>query len=460
MIAIVILGLGLIMVATMFPVAWSRARTLSEATMQQSITDNAEVVVENLTRVSGAPSGSVLTYATSFEGDLQFDLSGFPVRACEKPPYDSDPFSRVVSDTWVHALNLETLLIAPGTGEPRVGEEPWALADPDGVLRLLKKNLDGNPPTSPATQFLAATFFSPRIDVSERVFPPLGPRPPALPATPATAAALARWDEQVTSSRFSWAVFHRLRSLRCFDIARPDYGAARTFDMFYVTLRRPQPTHRYARQDPGFTPNPCTLATAATAPRAIDPKLDVVFPIAWRVQVQFPPSAPAGSIVQRWTDDTRTTLTGDETGVPTEIEVPAPTLASNIPVGVMFVQMFPPGTQFIDEITGQVYRVVKRRVIGNEGEKAVLTLDREVVFEDLNLPEIAELCGAVYNPPLVDPRCDCDPTRLIDEELLRAVWVFPPPVEPGRGASDLPVFDGNSPVVGIDVRTLTVAPVQ
>ena len=37
MIGITILGLGMVMVATIFPVAWNRARTLSEYTVQRTV---------------------------------------------------------------------------------------------------------------------------------------------------------------------------------------------------------------------------------------------------------------------------------------------------------------------------------------------------------------------------------------------------------------------------------------
>ena len=44
-------------------------------------------------------------------------------------------------------------------------------------------------------------------------------------------------------------------------------------------------------------------------------------------------------------------------------------------------------------------------------------------------------------------------------ERIRTVWVFPPPVAPRTVASDrIPVWDGPQPVVGIDVRTMTINP--
>jgi len=118
----------------------------------------------------------------------------------------------------------------------------------------------------------------------------------------------------------------------------------------------------------------------------------------------------------------------------------------------MLVRMFPAGTQFIDEISGRVYRVVQRRITGEEGEKAFLTLDREVLFEDLDLPAGYPWCmgGCISGTPPPDP-----------QELLRTVWVFPPPAQPRQSASEkYPLFEGRTPVVGIDVRTLVTSPIS
>ena len=95
----------------------------------------------------------------------------------------------------------------------------------------------------------------------------------------------------------------------------------------------------------------------------------------------------------------------------------------------MLAQMFQRGTPFIDEISGEVYEVIKYR-IAPDGRKAYLTLDREITVEDLELP------GGTN---------DLDP-----EEQLRTIWVFPPPVQAVRAGEDVPVFEGPQPVVGIE----------
>jgi hypothetical protein len=281
--------------------------------------------------------------------------------------------------------------------------------------------------------------------------------------SPAAGPALDQWNEQLSTRRFCWAVLHRLRGsvgpaepqvppteAKAAELAAEAaaaIGTARTFDMYYVTLRRPQSTNRYARQevDERLLPNPYVFDRnePPVVPAAMKAENDVMFPVPWRVQVQFPPP-PTLLASKTATDPARR-----PTGVPTEIQVPPGTLPTES--AVMLVQMFPTGTRFVEEITGDIYRVVKRRVTGDSGEKAFLTLDREVTVEDLDLPASdprCELCGPVDpDNPYADP-----------EELLRTIWVFPPPASPERSRDTIPVFDGSSPVVNIDVRTVSLAP--
>jgi hypothetical protein len=215
-------------------------------------------------------------------------------------------------------------------------------------------------------------------------------------------------------------------------------GTTRTFDMYYVTLRRSKPTNRYARQDPvAGIPNPFSFDSAipAVQPVALAAVNDVMFPVAWRVQMEFLAALP---------------LAAYRTGIPTEVRVPPEDIIGE--TARMLVQMFPAGAQFVDEITGNIYRVAKRRIVDDKGEKSVLTLDREIVVEYLDLPP-------------GDPRCGvpdvCKPGTLVADELLRTVWVFPPPVDrsqPGGETTPTPTFDGPSPVVGIEAGSLSISP--
>lgn len=272
---------------------------------------------------------------------------------------------------------------------------------------------------------------TPQVRVWQRLYPPMEPPPRA--DSPDFETTLAQWNEKLATRRFSWAVLHRLRSrvgparlptgvtpsaAQSDELVRQAaaaMGSTRTFDVYYVTLRRPRPTNRYAQQDPNPAgiPNPFVFdrTVPPVPPAAKTEENDVMFPVAWRVQVQLPRSlayrtAPAGS--------------GREpTGIPTEMDIPVDGIAGK--PAAMLVSMFPPATTFVDEIEGHVYRVVKRRIVDNLGEKAKLTLDREVVQEDIDIP-------------LNDPRCEnCTNTDWNNdpdpEELRRTVWVFPPAVD-------------------------------
>ena len=97
MIAIVILGLGLVMVATMFPIALGRARTLSEFTRQTAIANAAETTIGMLAQVDG-----LTLNAATFAGDLVYD-------APPPPPNLNSVGLMARSDTRVHLLHMENL---------------------------------------------------------------------------------------------------------------------------------------------------------------------------------------------------------------------------------------------------------------------------------------------------------------------------------------------------------------
>jgi len=476
MIAIVILGLGLVMVGTIFPVAWDRARTLSEYTMEQAASSGAQTTLASLLRPAShslieirsddvpipPPPPRVLNEELrltggSLAGDMFFD--------------PTLPGILAFSDTSVHALDVENILfISTGSTVATVAENPWDLEDPGNPPgtnqivqdRFVKVNYpNAVNPRNRGKAFPKQLFYGydddvkdyvhPQVSVWQRLYPPME-APPAAD-DPDFEKKLDQWNEKLTTRRFCWAVLHRLRSrVGPSPLAPPDeqvrqaaaaMGTTRTFDMYYVTLRRSKSTNRYARQDPdpNRIPNPFSFVNPpiTVEPAALPSDQDVMFPVAWRVQVQLPKSlaydsAPAGS--------------GKEpTRVSTEIQVPADGI-TGIPAALL-VSMFPSGTMFVDEIQGHIYRVTKRRIVDALGEKAMLTLDREIVQEDIEIPLGDSRCAACT---------DTDWTKVPDlEELLRTVWVFPPSVDryqPG----DMPTFDGPSPVVDIEVGALSISP--
>src|SRR5262249_36903096 len=131
MIAIVILGLGLIMVATMFPVAWDRARKLNEQSLTPNVTANAKINLSSilhcatLTRAALSPKILtrpvwVLSYG-SFAGDLFYDprlVTPNEVQTCREE-YSILSYS----DSRVHSLNVENFLTTPAaTASPIIAE--------------------------------------------------------------------------------------------------------------------------------------------------------------------------------------------------------------------------------------------------------------------------------------------------------------------------------------------------
>ncbi|MEK6676161.1 MAG: prepilin-type N-terminal cleavage/methylation domain-containing protein [Planctomycetota bacterium] len=433
MIAIVILGLGMIMVATLFPVAWTRAKELSESTNLTTINDVSEATMKSLAFVCGpGKDGSM------FAGDntWYFDKN------------QGKDLLVAYSDTRVHVLNMENLLVSnldvPGMRQI-VSEQPWKT--PGGAAypyRLDGTKLAIDPLDYPefAEQRL---YVSARVSSESRVHPPIRTR-----ANRDFAMPDVEWDELLDGRRFTWAVLHRLRKgvgptnilagglrdqpnnvrLKNLDEAQAARSLRRDFDLYYVLLRRPQALTRYVQQDadPDYTPNPYDLPEKASIPYALPPENDVALPVPWRVHLLF-----RGPFTVR-------ALTGP-TNIPSEVEVNP----LDFPTHAMLIDLFPPGAFFVDEISGNMYRVEKRRLAGLDNTQALLTLDREIFLEDIDLP-------------IDDPRCESGHLSLDPCEQVRAVWVFPPPVKSTRKLNGEPIFEGQQPVVGINIRSFSVIP--
>jgi hypothetical protein len=202
MIGIMILGLGLVMVATMFPVAWDRARTLNEQTIQQTVVASAHATVKSLVRVS-SPSAAD---ASSFFGDLVFSDAGIqhPITAC-CPDF--------LADTWVHALNVENIqIVDPIVAARRFVPPRNPPPDPqylDGPWRLEAPAFD-NVRVGYVLDLVENSYFRAQVRFHQQVYPPMARRENVDDDGVFTDADV-RWDEALDSRRFSWAVFHRLR---------------------------------------------------------------------------------------------------------------------------------------------------------------------------------------------------------------------------------------------------------
>lgn len=443
MIAIVILGLGMVLVATMFPVAWSRARRLTEQTREVAVSQAASTTMQLLARVDG-----LNTEGSAFEGDMLFNNNVMPKELW------------TYSDTRVHYLHMENLRIemrgfVPDRSTPWSSWAPWRLtpyesASPRALAPSFPTDLAGDEcESTDPSPFCFNSFITPQVRFEQRIYPPLRPR--MAEATKHTGEfdpmiQDRQWDDALDTRRFVWGVFHRLRER--FDPATyssgdPEQQAiahaddARKIDLYYVTLRRTEATQRFARQDdnPEYLPSPFLLEPVASKfPRPLSPDQDVVLPEPWRVQIQLQKNSMA--------------FAAASSGIPTVVQVPPDGAPAN--VAVMLVQMFQRGSQFIDEESGQVYRVADVRLSG-AGDKAYLTLDREITVEDVNRPAFENAAGDPYCAP-------CNVDRLDDEELLRTVWIFPPPVLPGEVGTGVRYFDGLQPVVGIQIQQLTIVP--
>jgi prepilin-type N-terminal cleavage/methylation domain-containing protein len=172
MIAIVILGFGMIMVATLFPVGWERARQLSEYTMRQTVVGNAHTLMTLMARVDG-----LREVGSSFAGDMIVRYNG------GAPPFPVIPF--YLSDARVHALNMENLLVESHTLVPE--------SDPNNPHR--QELVVPIFPDSPDP-----LFIHPQIDFEDRVYPPLRRRISQSFSMPDPL-----WDEALDDRRFAVA---------------------------------------------------------------------------------------------------------------------------------------------------------------------------------------------------------------------------------------------------------------
>ncbi len=406
MIAIVILGLGMLMVATMFPVAWTRARDMSEFTTQTTVGNNGAFVMEMQTVVT-LPDGSVTS--PSFIGDVD-------------PATDSarDPALPLVHQ--VHMWN-QFATNPGGTGAYKVeyeASDDYGAGWTDISMDTLHVPAGITPPYHPYTA------VNTMIGLEDRVLPPLPPRPVDTSLPP---ELRTHWDETVATRRFLWAAFNR------FDVTPTRRADVRSLTMYYVTLRRPESTNRYARQDPA-----AGVGLATRQPVALASTEDVRFPVPWLIHLD---------VRGNWDS----TIPGpqvalDPTGIPSEA------IAGGDSESKLIAQMLQKDSMLIDRLTGAVYTVKSHRYTKTGSDydyKAVVTLDREVQVADLD-----PLASGVVQ---VDMTADAaDPTAPVDTTngTIRPFWTFPPPIE-RFGDGDF-VFSGKQPVVGVEIRPLVKRP--
>ncbi len=479
MIAIVILGIGLLITSSMYPIAWFKARDVAEATVVPSCSSTADASARMMLDVNPVPNTDIVfdcTDSAFFPGDWYEDLPALhrPWRASLYP------------DTRVHPLNMGNYLagslqddeldpLVPGSKKRVVvADNGWRLDDnlkPRLGDALYVTALAATPPLSPATpNSQPPRPHWARISANARMFPPLPPRPldddPGLPL----------WKEQFELSRNCWAVFYRFSDMpgpsgstrstanECIDHGENPADPAcvravreveatlsrnRMLTMYYVTLQRPVDA-RYARQE-GFTftsGGGTWTRNPPNAPRAI-PEAEVALPVPWRIEATLTPST-----VQAIQNQV-TNPSAPPTGIPSEIIVEDPVLAA----------MLQKETYLIDDRTGQIFRVVSRR---EDASGVVFTLDGEYTADDvINEPDYEPFPKTAEENWLSwwnwhDWSCEEDPggpncsTYQENDPAQRFYWVFPPPVE--SVLDGMPTFDGTPPVVQIESRQLLIRP--
>jgi hypothetical protein len=417
LIAIVILGIGMLMAATMFPIAWSRARDLAEFTVQSSASEAAETTVRmlcNVANTAGVAGGALV--GTSFLGDQLYAV---------------DTASPPMADGRVHVLHVQNLLAEANASDAIVWDEwsrdtgaiaprPQESATLQALIQVDKTYgdlagtiVDVLPTVVPVSQ----------IEIHERMMPPMEPYPTGSP--PPDPVAFDRWETQFANRRFAWAVLYKFNSP---DAINGDDVRDMTF--YFVTLRRTQATHRYARQDDSLGANSNTMT-----PQALGPDEDMRLPVPWLVNLK---------IVGYWDSGTGATL--DFNNDPTRgIGIPSEAIANEggAEGGRLIAQMIQRGSVLVDYKRGAVYTVNEHRYTGTGTAydyEATLTLDREVVVADID-------SDAFNTPTTIEPDDD-----------NRDFWVFPPAVIRPSPDDAFPAFDGKQPVVSVVTRQMFFAP--
>ncbi len=408
MIAIVILGIGLLMAAVMFPVAWTRARELAEFTSQSTAANSAETTLRLLTKVQ-SPTDATPAGMTSFLGDYApMGVTAITSSRFVQPLHMENAYADrgVVTggdnfDTWgeLHLKDFDPMSTAAQADQVRI-------VNPILNQWLTNSTMPLNPPP-------------PQVAFHERFLPPL-PARPDVNGPPDN-----QWDARLASRRFAWSALHRLQNFA--EVTSPTAPRVMTFYVF--TLRLSGSGQRFARQDDQDLPP--TPNTMTAAPRALAASEDMQLPVPWLVSLQ---------VLGNW-DPVTGVPNADPRGVPSDA-IANPELLTG---GELIARMIQPGSVLVERITGSIFTAKRTEFIGdgnNYDQQARITLDREVLASEFWNGNMLIL-GAPGSPA----------------SDQREFWVFPPPVDRGATEDDeFPFFDGQQPVVGIEVRQMVFTP--
>jgi len=476
LIAVVILGIGLLITSSMFPIAWYKARDVAESAVIPSMANAGEVALELQCRPARPqfnPSSPVYT-SSFFPGDWFPAIAGAPDLAAVYP------------DTHVHVLNAGNYLA--DTGEDFIDDSGTLVPVADDGWKL-EDNLDYRMDNAPQAVWFrdhALYALGPQVRAHTRLALPLEARPLAVNNPEASVVNL--WEEKFELRRHCWAVLYKFNELpglsysvfaqdlngdgnpldpqdlaRKYQLAGQDLKQPRSVTAYIFTLKRPVGA-RYVRQlgyDPSSASSkPIDPAEPEAAPNTPSDPTDVRLPVPWRFEATLV-ALPSASVP----------------GVPSEIFVPyeAPSGKRNIMADVLDVDFV-----LLDDRTGQIFRITNRREnakpTGQTKVGVVFTLDHDyTVDETENVPnyepdlENSSITAAVrarYNWASIGEwqRTGCaDDSSLPacgalreDQPEQRRYWVFLPPADAVRGANDTPVFNGSQPVVGVEVRQVAL----
>jgi len=454
MIAIIILGIGLLITSSMFPIAWYKAREVAEAAVIPALANAGEVSLKLSCRPSRPqPNPSTPVHTSSF-----FPGDWFPASNL------AGVLADVYPDTRVHHLNAGNYLADTREDVRTVSGITFPVADNSWTL---EDNLDLVFDTGWISSFVADSDVSrgPQVRAHARLSPPMEARP--LAADNPDPLVVRHWEERFETRRHCWSVFYKFNELpgleyavaqdpvislpRKYELANQRLKQPRTLTAYFFTLKRPVGA-RYARQAGYDIEDPSSMPIDPADPVALPSTEDVLLPVPWRFEATLV-ALPSASIP----------------GVPSEIFVPRAT-STNKPN--FLADVLDVGFILLDDRTGHVIRITNRREVTNPEVGVVFTLDRDYTVAETEQvveyePAIsANVSGptAAYNWAIAgqwkQSGCDVNPggcsLALENEPERRFFWVFLPPVDPLRGPNNSPLFDGSQPVVGVELRQITL----
>jgi len=471
MIATVILGIGLVMVATIFPVAVDQTREAVQMSIVQAVADSAEQTLRlRMGAVTGTvpidqdssclpgdrPHTSDTTEGTLVTGANQSSISqptmpsnydanpsngdGNPatIYDWEKVPSQHPCCFRIIrACNMVHLPrdenNIEYLTPTAPNGslyDPRTEMMLEGYVGgyvvpgvPSQFRNLLTPAVgvaspayaDANPKVSPHWIGLvvggrAGTF--PRIDLLDRVYPPVSPRLPHRPLANASSDGYPRHADLMEAStrRYCWVA-----------LGAPGLGSAgpegRPYELRILVMYRGEMTARYASQSGGFG-----QTDRHTEPKPLTAVEDTLFPRPWLVRFHD--------------GNTSTFPDANYTAAPVLIGggtvLPAGTIICRREVA----ELLPPGAIFVDFERGRAHTVLQNVPDRTNPNNRRLILAPD---PDLNSPIPDNIASGMdyWYPDFPD-----------------YAWVVPPPiVRTGRLSGDY-FFEGKCPVLAVFESTI------